>query len=694
MNEPYLIEVSSEAGRKVGGIYTVITSKSRYALKHFEKRYLYIGFYDEKCAQDVKFSQPEGEMKEIFDELASQGIFCHYGEWLYAQNTPIILVDAKNFGQRNVQYDDSGQSHHDIESNHIKFLLWKHFGIDSLMEKSWDFDENVVWGWAVGMLMEKLAKISPYKEHRLIGQFHEWITGSALLYARMRGLPIATVFTTHATVLGRSLASSGVDVMALSQASHAQIDISKAYQLKVEGKHQLEMAAAKKCHVFGTVSETVAQEVRYILGRYPDVIMLNGMDFEHSMAEAQVRDISEYVRYELLQLTEAVFTPYFSARYDNAMLIFISGRYEFTNKGFDIFIDAMGKLNKKIRQKGAKKQKQIIAFIFAPSAVRGPKIPKIRNYLLLDKMNEVLDASPGANIKKHYPNVMSRINEVKTSLKRDLLTMNSSFIKEDSAPPICLYDLNYANDQIVSSCQKAGLDNGERNPVKVFFYPTYLKPNDGLLNMGYDDIISGMDAGIFPSRYEPFGYTPLEAGLKLSIAVSTDSAGFGRYLLSKENLENRGVKILKMAEGGESASSQLADYLQTLYYLEPDQLKEKKQDSYNLMHLFDWKMLISNYFKAYDLALERMGKSGSQKPVEVSSQRSIMSASRKISNAVLESSLPLLNAPSNAKRTARITKAHPSHAKNKSARHLPAHKAQKKLGSARKAASAKAKSRS
>ncbi|MFA5108316.1 MAG: glycogen/starch synthase [Candidatus Micrarchaeia archaeon] len=682
MSEPYLIEISSEAGRKVGGIYTVITSKSRYALKHFEKRYLYIGFYDEKCAQDVKFSQPEGELKEIFDELALQGIFCHYGEWLYAQNTPIILVDAKSFGQKNVQYDDAGQSHYDIESNHIKFLLWKHFGIDSLMEKSWDYDENVVWGWAVGMLIEKLAKISPYKEHKLIGQFHEWITGSALLYTRMRGLPIATVFTTHATVLGRSLAASGADVMALSQSSHSQIDVSKAYQLKVEGKHQLEMAAAKKCHVFGTVSETVAQEVRYILGRYPDVVMLNGMDFEHSMAEAQVRDISEYVRHEILQLSEAILTPYQSARYDNAMILFISGRYEFTNKGFDIFIDAMGKLNKRIKQKGAKKQKQVIAFIFAPSAVRGPKVSIIRNYLLLDKMNEVLDASPGANIKKHYPNVMSRINEVKTSLKRDLLTMNSSFIKENNEPPVCLFDLNYANDQIISACEKAGLRNGEHDMVKAFFYPTYLKPNDGLLNMSYDDIISGMDVGIFPSRYEPFGYTPLEAGLKFSIAVSTDSAGFGRFLLSKENLENRGVKILKMAGGADSASTQLADYLQSIYYSEPEQILEKKEDSYNLMHLFDWKMLISNYINAYDLALERAGKEDAQKPVQVHSQRSIISASKKLSNAVLESSLPLM---SNAnKKAGSNAKGAVHNAKEKSISHNAAarisSRAQKKSG--------------
>ncbi|MFH1306785.1 MAG: glycogen/starch synthase [Candidatus Micrarchaeota archaeon] len=544
--EPYLIEVSSEAGRKVGGIYTVLRSKARYVSKHFPNRYLFIGFYDERCAHDVKFSQPPPDVKQIFTQLSALGIFCHYGHWLYGANTPIILVDAKNFGERHVQYNDGGKSKHDLQSNYIKFLLWKNFGIDSLMEKSYDFSENIVWGWAVGMLLEKLCKIKPYSSHSLIAHFHEWISGGALLYARMNALPIATVFTTHATVLGRTLSTSGVDVLEKAQSSAQPIELSQAYKMKVEGKHQLEMAASKKCHVFTTVSETVAQEVRYILGRYPDVIVLNGMDFEHEIAEAQVRDISKYVRRELLQLTESVFNPYHIARYDNALLVFTSGRYEFKNKGFDIFINALGKLNEKIKKKGMKKQKQVVAFIFAPSSIKGPKISVIKNYLLIDKMKEVLDAAPGASRKKHYANVKERIEDVKGSLKRDLNAMYSSFIKDRSTPPISLFDLNYANDEVINSCISAGLKNSKQDAVKVLFYPSYLRPSDGLLNMGYYDVISGMDMGVFASRYEPFGYTPLEAGLKLNIAVSTDAAGFGRYLLSKENLEGRGGKNIEI----------------------------------------------------------------------------------------------------------------------------------------------------
>jgi len=234
MEQPYLFEISSEAGRQIGGIYTVIKSKSRYTAKNFPDHYMFIGFYDESCSHDVKFTQPPKNIAKIFEQLAHIGIYCHYGYWIYAQNTPIILVDAKQFAQRQVQYEDGAQIRNDIQLNYIKYLLWKHFQIDSLIERSYDFNENVAWGWAVGMLLQNLCKIDTYKNSPKIAHFHEWITAAGLLYSRLHNLPVATVFTTHATVLGRSLSSAGVDVLQKAQESPKQIDISKAYEIKVE----------------------------------------------------------------------------------------------------------------------------------------------------------------------------------------------------------------------------------------------------------------------------------------------------------------------------------------------------------------------------------------------------------------------------------------------------------------------------
>ena len=158
---------------------------------------------------------------------------------------------------------------------------------------------------------------------------------------------------------------------------------------------------------------------------------------------------------------------------------------------------------------------------------------------------------------------------------------------------------------MLAACETAGLRNRAEDAVKVFFYPTYIRPNDGLMNMSYYDMISGMDVGVFPSRYEPFGYTPLEAGLKMDVAVSSDSAGFGRYLQTKANLEGRGVKILHMGAGSAQAAEELTEFLQHLYYSDEKTLAHYKEDSYQLMKLFDWKELISNYLRAYEMAVEK-----------------------------------------------------------------------------------------
>ncbi|MEM2138478.1 MAG: glycogen/starch synthase, partial [Candidatus Anstonellaceae archaeon] len=295
-----LIEVSSEAGRKIGGIYTVIRSKAAHLHRKFGDNYLLVGFLDEKCAEEAKFLEPQGKLREIFDELARDGVKCKYGTWLYGDGAQIVYVDAKEAGERMAEYVLEGKGvQHDKQLNHFKYLLWKHFGIDSLMEKSWDFDENVAWCLGAGMLLEKLFAKGVFDRKETALQFHEWISGAALLYCKMKGLKLATVFTTHATVLGRTLASAGVDVYSDSLKAKAPISPNIAYNNRVEGKHLLEAAAAREAAVFTTVSETVGQEVKYILGKSPDVITVNGIEFGSEKSESEVHDLSDYARGEL-----------------------------------------------------------------------------------------------------------------------------------------------------------------------------------------------------------------------------------------------------------------------------------------------------------------------------------------------------------------------------------------------------------
>ncbi len=606
-----LIEISSEAGRKIGGIYTVLRSKAPYVHRKFGDNYLLIGMLDDKCSEDMKFEEPKGKLKGIFGELEREGVHCKCGVWLYGDGARIICVDAKAAGEKIVEYVDGGKGvQRDKQANYFKYMLWKAFGIDSLMEKSWDFTENVVWGGGVGMLLEKLFAAGLFDKKETVLQFHEWIAGSALLYCKMKKLGVPSVFTTHATVLGRTLASAGVDVYSESAKAKQPISLNVAYANRVEGKHQLEAAAAMECTVFTTVSETVAQEVAYILGRKADVITVNGIEFGNGKRCDEAHDLSEYARRELQQFLEACFIAYYQQRYDNALFVYISGRYEFTNKGFDLFISALGKLNGRLK-KGRKNERKLFAFIFAPSSVKGPKISVIKNYLLLDKINEILHELPETK-DRPYVNLASAMEGLEGEIKSDVANMARGFYRDGERPHINCYDLTYQNDSIISACVAAGLNNAKENPVKVVFYPTYMKPNDGLMNLNYYDVIAAMDVGVFPSRYEPFGYTPAEAAVNEDVAITSDMTGFGRFIMKKTR-KGCGVKVIRMAgRSAEQSADELAGELERLYRLPQQKLEREKKNAYMMMRHVDWSRLVRNYYRAYGMALKNSSRNFSE----------------------------------------------------------------------------------
>jgi len=599
-----LIEVSSEAGRKIGGIYTVLRSKAKYVHREFGSNYLLIGMLDEKCGEDIAFEAPPAQVAAIFEKLEPEGITCRYGRWKYGDGAQIISVDARHAGEKEVEYVN-GHLQRDTQKNYLKYLLWKNFGVDSLMEKSWDFDENVVWCFGVGRLLEELFHAGIYDAKSTVLQFHEWISGAALLYCKIRVPEVASVFTTHATVLGRTLASAGVDVYSVAAHADEPISTNAAYANRVEGKHQLEAAAARECTVFTTVSETVAQEVKYILGRGADVITVNGIEYGEKKNE-DMRVLSHHARRELCQLLEACFISYYQQRYDDGLFVYISGRYEFTNKGFDLFITALGKLNARLK-KGRKASRKVFAFVCAPSSVRGPKISIIKNYLLLDKINDVLDVLPELR-NKPYINLQTSLSMLSGEMRADIENMAKGFIKDGERPHINCYDLTYQNDAIINACVKAGLTNSEGDMVKVIFYPTYMKPNDGLMSLNYYDVISAMDIGVFPSRYEPFGYTPVEAASVEDIAITSDMTGFGRFIMKKAS-KGCGVDVIRMAgRSTQQSSDELARKLEGYYRMAPGRLEAAKKSAYRMMRHVDWGALVKNYYRAYSLALGRMGK--------------------------------------------------------------------------------------
>ncbi|MBW2970659.1 glycogen/starch synthase, partial [Candidatus Woesearchaeota archaeon] len=347
----FLFEVSWEICNKVGGIHTVVKSKVHPILNYYGEKYFVIGpYFVDKASDEFQELLPPPQLKEIFKTLSQEGIYCHYGTWIVPGEPKAILVDYSNYQK---------------EGNRIKGELWQNFQIDSLNSSFHDFDQPIIWAYAVGRLLQLIVEFGGAK---VVAQFHEWLSGAALLYLKSRNVRIATVFTTHATMLGRTMTGNNLELYSVIN----KIDPNEeAYKLGIQSKHQMETQCAQNADVFTTVSEITGIEAEALLKKKPDVLLPNGLNLEKFPTIEEITIKHRQLRDKMHEFIMYYFFPYYKFDLDEAFFYFIAGRYEFHDKGIDLFIDALGSLNERLKKEES--NKTVIAFFWIPANFRGIK---------------------------------------------------------------------------------------------------------------------------------------------------------------------------------------------------------------------------------------------------------------------------------------------------------------------------------
>ena len=571
------IEVSFEAANKVGGIYQVLKSKSSKMQDYYGENYLTIGFYDEESARG-DFASRENPHEEIFSELEEEGIECHYGVWSISSSPRCILVDAS-----------------DLEKSvdEIKTEMWEEHNIDS-MNAGEDFNEPVKWSYAVGKLVDKLlAK----QQGETVVQLHEWLSSPAMF-----NFDSPTVFTTHATVLGRALSNSDFDL--LGAVEEGSIDDSLAEEYEVKAKHQLEKTAAEESDAFTTVSKTTGREAEAVLDEKPDQILPNGFNVEAYPSLEELSYNHTKKKGEMKEFLSAYFEPYYDINLEeDPRILFISGRYEYHNKGVDVLIDALSDLNER-------EGDDFFVFIFVPGDVQGPKSEVMDNMSLYDELEDHVDGilpDIRTKILSSIAGDRDPVEAIQPMLKSGTLdSLRRNFHEKQGSPPVSAFDLNYSDDEIMNGLWEAGLTNDEDDRVKVVFYPTYLSVGDKLLSMSYNDAIVASSAGIFPSYYEPWGYTPVETAANGALSITTDLAGFGQFLEENTSQEERkGIRVLsRRGKTDGEAAGELADMIDEIIGYSKTEITERKHNARKLAQMTSWSKLGKNYRKAHSKALE------------------------------------------------------------------------------------------
>ncbi len=588
----YVFEISWEVCNKVGGIYTVLKSKASQMVNFYRQNYYLIGpYFPEKIKGYFQEETSLPEFKNVFEELEKRGIKCYSGKWLIEGGPNVVLIDFKNFWPK---------------INQIKAELWQDYKIDSL-ESSYDFNESALWARTTGLFIEEVSKIPKFQKKKIIAHFHEWLSGTGLLYLKKNKVKIGTVFSTHATVLGRALSWHNIDFYS----KLVQIDPEKeSVKRNVKDKHQLEKITTQNSDVFTTTSEITALEAEYFLGRKADFLLPNGLDLEKFLNFEEIVSKHQIQRERLKEFLLFYFFPYYIFDLENLLFYFITGRYEFRSKGIDIFIKALSRFNQKLIKN--KSKKTIIVFFWIPAAVKEIKPELLETKELLKDIKDSLEEVYGETREKTLYAIVSgkKITEkalfnkdFSFELKKKLLKL-----KRQGLPSLTTHNLHNSQDLILKSLQECGLNNKKDDKVKIVFYPIYLTGHDGLTNLNYQESVQACHLGIFPSFYEPWGYTPLETAALGVASATSDLSGFGRFYQGLTNSKKQsGIFLLKrFNKTDEESIEELSDFLYRFSQFSRKERIENKIHARKIAAKAAWKIFIKNYLKAHNEAVRKV----------------------------------------------------------------------------------------
>lgn len=538
----YIFESSWEVCNKVGGIYTVLSTKAHTLQQMLHDKIIFIGPDIWNKTQPADFIEDNslfGAWRAHAE--AQEGLHVKVGRWDVPGQPPVVLVDFKPFlGERDTLF----------------YTMWERYQVNSLHAYG-DYDESCIFAYVVGKVIESFYHYYKLEDKRVAALFNEWMLGMGALYVKMTLPKVATLFTTHATSIGRSIAGNNKALYAYMDGYNGD---QMAYELNMEAKHSIEKQTAHQVDCFTTVSDITARECRQLLDKAPDIVTPNGFEPNFVPSEPLYTAKRQEARKVLINMAEKLLGYPIDP---NALLISTSGRYEYRNKGIDVFITAMNR----VRTCG-ELQQEAIAFVLVPAWVREAR----------SDLKWVIEHNYETHEALQCPYITHWLNEMQ-------------------------------NDRVINYIGNAGFRNSQSSKMKIIFIPCYLDGKDGILNKSYYDILIGMDATVYPSYYEPWGYTPLESVAFGIPTITTNLAGFGLWAL-KAGVSGKdiheGVSVIERTDFNyfdvaEAIKEQIIDLSNTD---EKGRLAIRNH-CFALAQKAEWSRFISYYQEAFSIALTK-----------------------------------------------------------------------------------------
>ena len=542
----YIFESSWEVCNKVGGIYTVLSSRAKTLQEVLQDKIIFIGPDFWKESESPYFKEDQSLFADWQSVAKEQGLKVRVGRWTVPGEPVAILVDFNPYFEK---------------KDEIYGWLWEHYSVDSLHAYG-DYDEASMFSYAAALVVESFYKwnveCGMWNENtKIIYHANEWMCGLGALYINNKLPQIGTVFTTHATSIGRSIAGN---MKPLYDYLFAYNGDQMSWELNMQSKHSIEKQTAHFVDCFTTVSDITAKECVELLDKPVDVVLPNGFDDSFVPNAATFTRKRKLARKKMLDVANALLGENLD---DDTLLISTSGRYEFRNKGIDVFVEAMNRL---LRDRDLKKK--VVAFIEVPGWVGEPR----------KDLQERLKSGKKYNTPLDVPQVTHWLH-------------------------------NMSHDNVLGMMKYYDMHNRRDEKVKVIFLPCYLDGKDGIVDMPYYDVVLGNDLCIYPSYYEPWGYTPLEAVAFKVPCITTDLAGFGLWantVFGHEGQISDGVKVIHRTDYNYSEVADIIkDTVADFSNMTKKQVDACRKNAGDLSKKALWSEFITYYYEAYDIALTK-----------------------------------------------------------------------------------------
>lgn len=539
----YIFETSWEVCNKVGGIYTVLSTRARTLQERLQDNLIFIGpdcWHDQLCP----YFEEENLFPDWKEAALADGLRLRIGRWTIPSRPVAILVDWQSLTE---------------QKNSFYGQLWEQFGVDSLHAYG-DYDDSALFGLVAAKVVDSFYRHYKLDGKEVVLHVNEWQTASAALALQALVPQIASVFTTHATCIGRSIAGNNKPLYDYLWAYNGD---QMSRELNMESKHSLEKQAAHHVDCFTTVSEITARECQELLDKPVDQVLPNGFDNSFVPVGDEFAQKRAAARRRLIDVANALMGTQLD---DDVLIVSTSGRYEFRNKGVDVFIEAMNRLGR-----DAQLNRQVLAFIEVPGWIGEPR---------KDLMERLKSG-------KHYDTPLE-------------------------VPMITHWLRDMSHDNVMGMLKYLNMGNGKDDKVKLIFLPCYLTGDDGIVNRTYYDTVLGNDLCVYPSYYEPWGYTPLEAIAFHVPCITTDLAGFGLWANSEKGSYSRiedGVEVIHRTDYNYSeVADRIKDTVCRFSSMSPKEVEACRRNADSLSKKALWEHFIEYYYKAYDVALRNKEK--------------------------------------------------------------------------------------